>query len=1029
MPFTNELEFEKELIRVLTSECGWKDNVIKNPTEEDLIKNWADILFKINKEVDVLNNCPLTDGEIRQLLNEIYQRKTPVSLNDFINAKTVPITRDNENDRLHFGKIVRIKIFNRKEIGGGSSRYQIAEQPRFKTNNPIYPSRRADLMLLINGLPLFHIELKKTGVSLTHAEVQLEKYMVNNCYTGFFSLVQIFVAMNPEEAVYFANPGPVGKFNPRFYFKWADFNNNPILEWQEFARSFLSIPLAHQIIGFYTIADKTDNTLKVMRSYQIYAAQKISDKVKNPSWTKKEQPAGYIWHTTGSGKTMTSFKTAQLISENCDAEKIVFLIDRIELGKQTYGEYSGFATADITIIDTEDTDELISLLKSKNPDSKLIITSIQKMSRINKENTKQVVLEKIQNKHIVFIVDECHRDQAGDMHQTIKKTFPSSMFFGFTGTPDLELTKDIFGDELHRYTIVNGIKDRNVLGFDPIIKETFSDREIKEQVALYRCNCANRNDAISDENKRKIFNKYMRMNQRDIETEFKKITGGFQYSPLKDSTEPTKHMVTVVEDILDDWGYRSVNRKFSAILATTSIKEAIIYYKEFKKQQANRYNEKPLKITAVFDTSDNNEADTIFKMNGITEILTDYNCQYRKKYSNGSIGYFKKDVCERLAHKESYSRIEEEDKIDLVIVVDQLLTGFDSKWINTLYLDKVLEGKNFVQAISRTNRLCDDDKPHGTIEWFRYPHTMDYNLKKAIKDYSGENEFGIFVNKLGANIDAMNSCFRKIKDLFEQAGIENYSTISDEEFWQKAFANEFTSLVHYMDSAKIQGFNWDEQKYTIEENGTKSEHIIAFDRHTFNLILQRYKDLFNGGTNGRDIVTFDIDTHIIEMPSDKIDEDYVDSKFKLYMKDLLGNNPEAKEKAEIEIHNIFATLPADKQQYADLFLHDIQSGNIMFEEGKSLDEYIAGYMLNELELKILKMSDEFGLDREQLKNLKTLRLNESNIDSFNRYTNLVNTAEIDKVVEHYSKICGSNVSRKDAMQKLNKDLREFLLEK
>lgn len=481
MPYSDELLFEQDLIKFLYTSCGWEKEIIKYPTEEDLIRNWANILFNNNNDVDHLNNQPLTDGEMRQILGQIEALSSPYKLNTFINGKTVTIVRDNENDKEHFGKPVTLKIYDRNEIAAGSSRYQIVEQPIFKTTNNVYPRRRGDIMLLINGMPVYHIELKKTNVDITQAEVQIEKYMVNHAFTGIFSLIQIFIAMNPEDAVYFANPGPDGIFNPLYYFHWTDSQNEIISEWQKFAHSLLMIPRAHEMIGFYTVADASDGVLKVMRPYQVYAAYNISNKVASAHWTKLEQKAGYVWHTTGSGKTLTSFKTAQLISNMSKADKVVFLIDRVELGEQSFGDYKNFANVDESINDTSNTDALIRLLKSDESDEKVIISSIQKMSRIKADKIPQTVLEKIRSKKIVFIVDECHRDQNGEMHQSIEHTFPTAMFFGFTGTPDYEETKMIFGDEIHRYTIAHGIRDKNVLGFDPKYIHIFDDQDLRKK--------------------------------------------------------------------------------------------------------------------------------------------------------------------------------------------------------------------------------------------------------------------------------------------------------------------------------------------------------------------------------------------------------------------------------------------------------------------------------------------------------------------------------------------------------------------
>ena len=364
MAFTSEAEFEKELVRLLPSK-GWEPVILKNCTEEELIQNWANILFENNRSIDRLNDYPLTKGEMQQILEQIANLRTPLMLNGFINGGSVMIKRDNPDDTLHFGKEVSLKIYDRREIAAGQSRYQIVEQPKFNTKSPMLNNRRGDVMLLINGMPVIHIELKKSGIPVSQAYNQIEKYAHEGVFTGLFSLVQIFVAMNPEETVYFSNPGPDGSFNPDFYFHWADFNNEPINDWQKIASTLLSIPMAHQLIGFYTVADDLDGTLKVMRSYQYFAASAISDKVAKTKWEGNEQLGGYIWHTTGSGKTMTSFKSAQLIAASNDADKVVFLMDRIELGTQSLRQYRGFADDADSVQSTENTGVLVSKVKKQ----------------------------------------------------------------------------------------------------------------------------------------------------------------------------------------------------------------------------------------------------------------------------------------------------------------------------------------------------------------------------------------------------------------------------------------------------------------------------------------------------------------------------------------------------------------------------------------------------------------------------------------------------------------------------------------
>ena len=307
--FAREIDFEDTLVQHLINH-GWNE-VLNHPTEEELIKNWASIIYDNNREKNSLGSYPLTSTEMQQILTKVNLCSSPYDTNNFINGKKVCITRDNPADTYNYGKVVYLKIFDPAKICAGQSRYQIARQPQLRTTNPLAGDRRGDLMLLINGMPVIHIELKRSGVDVTQAVFQLKRYTHEGVFAhGIFSLVQLFVAMTPEETLYFANPGKEDLFKPSNYFHWEDFNNKVVNDWDRVATDLLSIPMAHQVIGYYTIADDKDKTLKVLRSYQFWAVSKISDKVQTTNWDDHQHKGGFIWHTTGSGKTMTGFKAA-----------------------------------------------------------------------------------------------------------------------------------------------------------------------------------------------------------------------------------------------------------------------------------------------------------------------------------------------------------------------------------------------------------------------------------------------------------------------------------------------------------------------------------------------------------------------------------------------------------------------------------------------------------------------------------------------------------------------------------------------
>lgn len=1055
MIFKKEAEFEDALIKVLFNK-GWSSEVIMYPTEEDLIQNWANILFDNNQSIDRLNGCPLTSGEMQQIMEQIKTLRTPLMLNKFINGKTISITRDNVDDKLHFGKEVSLKIYDRKEIAAGQSRYQIARQPKFKASSRILNDRRGDIMLLINGMPVIHIELKRSGVPVSEACNQIQKYSHEGVFSGLFSLVQIFVAMTPDETLYFANPGSWDSFNPDYYFHWADFNNEVINDWKGIASNLISIPMAHQLIGFYTVADDTDGVLKVMRSYQYYAASAISDKVSKTKWGEGNQRGGFIWHTTGSGKTMTSFKSAQLIANSKDADKVVFLTDRIELGNQSYIEYNNFADDGESVQKTEDTYVLITKLKSSAPADTLIVTSIQKMSNIkNDENGLNAHdIEEIGKKRIVFIVDECHRSTFGEMLSTIKSTFPNAIFFGFTGTPIFEenqkkmsQTSTIFGGELHRYVLADGIRDKNVLGFDPRMVQTFKENDVRKQIALAEAKANNVEEAFADEKKREVFNKYMNdVPMAGYENDDGKYVKGVEdYLPNSQYIEP-EHQNAVVNDICDNWSILSVNKKFHAIFATSSIPEAIEYYGLFKDKMPS------LKVTCLFDPHISNEDGeykntykgkpvALFKEDGLVKILNDYNDMFGQDFTIPTHASFKKDVSLRLAHKEKYSTITRtpEKMLDLLIVVDQMLTGFDSKWVNTLYMDKILQYENLIQAMSRTNRLFkSNEKPYGVIKYYRRPFTMKAYIDEAVKTYSGDKPTVLFVEKLPYNLKKLNVIYMDISEVFKSSGVSDFTKLPNDHAEKAKFAQLFKDFNHHLDAAKLQGFNWEQDIYTFndEETGLNETIKLDFGSNDFMALVQRYKELSNGnddengngGSDGDD-VPFDLVGYITEIDTGRIDAAYMNSRFEKYLKNLhQADITEEQLQASLdELHKSFATLTQDEQKYAEIFLHDVQRGEVVVEDGKTLRDYITEYQYKAKNDQIHSFAVAFGLDEDLLKNMMQLNLTEANIDEFGRFDKLKQSVNKATAKAFLEKIEGKVIIPPKVNMKVDKILRKFIL--
>ena len=1024
--FNKEADFENTLITLLATK-SWEKEVLRYPTEEDLIANWQAHLNKTNQHIDKLD-VPLLRSEMNQILEQVQALKTPYALNDFINGKTVAIKRENKASR-HFGKEVSLDIFDREEISAGKSRYQIAQQPQFTPRSDLHPKQRGDLMLLINGMPMFHIELKRSGVPISQVTNQIERYHKAGAFSGIFSLVQVFVAMTPEECRYFANTG--GPLNPAFYFRWADFNNVYMNDWDKVATHFLSIPMAHQFIGDYTIADAKDEQLKVLRSYQYYAVNKIADTVAKTDWTSGNQRGGYIWHTTGSGKTMSSFKSAQLISRRKDADKVIFLLDRIELGKQSLEEYQNFADSKDDVQATENTAILLAKLKSKQDRDRLIVTSIQKMSNIKaEEGVNEADIEQISGKRLVFIIDEAHRTTFGDMLLTIKHTFPNAIFFGFTGTPIEEenakknsTTATVFGNELHRYSIADGIRDENVLGFHPFHIRTFKDSDLRCVVALQEAKATDKeevfakdeNGAFINEAKKEIFNHFM----NDVPMAGKYDKNGKYQKGIEDYVpnvqyQTAEHVNAVIDDMLENWQRLSQGKKYHAIFATSSIPEAVNYYRLIKARNSG------LKLTALFDPNILNDGQGSDKEEWIAEILDDYNAQFDTSFGYASYAKFKTDLSDRLSHINAHKRIKPDEQLDLLIVVDQMLTGFNSEWLNTLYLDKILEYANLIQAFSRTNRLCDKtDKPFGLIRYYRKPHTMQRNIERAVKLYSGDRPMGLFVDNLDKVIDKMNVCFADIAEIFKRAGVADFATNPDDATACAKFVKLFNQLNELLHAARLLGFVWEKLSYNvIQEDDSVIMATLNFDQETYDKLLARYKDLFKeslSGGGGSDDVPFDLRSHINEIETDKIDQNYMNARFEKWLKTIGGIEEAA---ALEELHHSFATLSKEDQKFAELFLHDVQSGDIKLDPNLALSDYITTYKQKDANDKVLKVIKDLGLDGDSLRAMLARKYTRENLD-LGKFNALKATVDKEKAKVYF---------KENRMIFLNKRIDEFLRE-
>lgn len=485
-----------------------------------------------------------------------------------------------------------------------------------------------------------------------------------------------------------------------------------------------------------------------------------------------------------------------------------------------------------------------------------------------------------------------------------------------------------------------------------------------------------------------------------------------------------EHQKMVIQDILDNWLRLSHASKFHAIFATSSIPEAIEYYRLIKETKPD------LKITALFDPNIDNNGGVKFKEDGLVEILEDYNARYEQDFTLATHAKFKKDISARLAHKKPYERIERtpEKQLDLLIVVDQMLTGFDSKWINTLYMDKMLRYEHIIQAFSRTNRLFGPDKPFGTIRYYRYPSTMERNINNAVALYSGNKPLGLFVEHLDYNLEKMNQIFADISRLFTLAGITDFSHLPDDVDECGRFAKLFSSLNDYLEAAKIQGFTWKQQKYTFKN--PKKVVEMAFDENTYLILALRYKELFTEGTgDGSGDIPFDIDGHLVAIDTGRIDTDYMNSRFEKYLKVLRqdGIDQDQLQATLDELHKSFATLTQEEQKYANIFIHDVQSGNVEIEDGKPFRDYITEYQFRAKNEQIRQLANALGIDIPKLKNLMNVGVTEANINEYGRFDDLKKTVDSGKAKAYFEAVKGMSITEFQLNIKIEKLLKEFII--
>ena len=759
---TKEAQLEQNLIDLLCARHGQWTFRPDLKTEEDLWNNLRNIIEIRNKSE--LNDNALTDSEFERIRSEILANtKTPFEAAKWLRGEkgkcSIVLERDNGLGR------IELVIYSSNEKNGGFSSYEVVHQIAKSKSNLEERNRRFDVTLLISGLPIIQIELKtaiaKDGVK--QAYYQIEKYIDEGTFSNtIFQTLQLYVMSNEQTTRYMV-AAPKGELQEKYMFAWRTRDNTRVECINEFAKQVLNIPRAHELVSEYMILseEQSSKVLMVLHPYQIHAIEAIFE-------AASKHQSGYIWHATGSGKTITSFVSTKLLAQRSGIDRTIMLLDRKDLDNQTTSEFTKFASAYSTGVNTNDntlivgtgnTKALSRALKLDSSSNVVIVTTRQKLNKAI-ESLKEKEPGKLANlrgKHIVFIVDECHRAISAQNMDDIKKVFPKSTWFGFTGTPIFEenkkssdgqyarTTHDQYGEVLHRYTIKNALEDGSVLGFQVEHESTIHKDELANVV--YR--------AIRSEEKNLNYTDEELVStiesMKDIDKE--KYLQSAHY-------ESDDHIQSVIRKILSP---NNAYRKFvfkdgkptmSAILTTSSIDMAKRYYKAIKKFTADKnwletqFRDHPLRQGAVMNDSDfprvaitysleENTKGAALKQSEMKEIIDEYNLMYGTSWSVESIERYNGDINNRLARKKGEFK-EFGNHLDLVIVVDRLLTGFDAPRCQTLFVDRNLQYAGLIQAFSRTNRTY-KGKEKGLITTFRKPATMKEHVFAATRLYSQAN--------------------------------------------------------------------------------------------------------------------------------------------------------------------------------------------------------------------------------------------------------------------------------------------------
>ena len=795
MGMTSEQFMEDTLIQKLISgESQWtyREDL---KTEADLWRNFRQKLENNNK--DILKEVPLTEQEFRQIQNQLnfanfYQAAQWLTGENGV-AK-VEVQREDAK----LGTI-RLRVVNRQDVAGGTSSYEVINQFQTEKRSLDDRNRRFDVTLLINGLPMIHIELKNRAHPFMDAFRQIKKYLKEGKFTGIYSMLQMFVVTNGSDTRYIASAQDT-KLNEQFLTKWVDSTNHPVTDYLEFAEDVLSIPMAHKMVTQYTVIDSDKKALILLRPYQVHAIEAVKR-------ASSQQKSGFVWHTTGSGKTLTSYKVARNLLQIPSIKKTIFIVDRVDLDQQTTASFTSYAENDVIEIDeTDNVNDLIKKLLSD--DRTVIVTTIQKLNHVMRRYNEQVgtkKYEQLTQLKIAFVVDECHRAVSAGKKREIEEFFVQSLWYGFTGTPifvenarqavgDLErTTQQIYGEKLHEYTVKEAIHDNAVLGFQVEYKSTFSEEQLEKAILQADAQGKLDVDALELEEKEARLPKQVYLDER--------------------------HMLEVLNSILNKsrkkLGFtKGAGQTYNALLTTSSIAQAQRYFDLIQQVKAG---ESPLqieedtrrilpdfpKVAITYSISENEETSTD-NQDKMKEAMRIYNAEFGTNFQLDTMRAYNRDVNNRLARKKD-KYLARSEQLDLVIVVDRLLTGFDAPCLSTLFIDRPpMKPQNLIQAFSRTNRLFDKEKKYGQIVTFQTPATFEKKVKDALILYSNGGENDVLAPDWAETKGLFIQAIHELKLIVPTATSIDIQQMETEELKQfvklyQAFDKAFTAVQVYTD--------------------------------------------------------------------------------------------------------------------------------------------------------------------------------------------------------------------------------------